>query len=102
MSPDGKWLAYQSNDLGSNQVYAQAFQADSAGKNLQHTWRRARVERRESHLLLSSEGDVMAADVTVAGDALRAAQAASCSRPPGSESARAISDSMHAASASWS
>ncbi|MEO6238656.1 MAG: hypothetical protein ABIQ52_16800 [Vicinamibacterales bacterium] len=37
----------------------------------------------ENHLYLSGEGDVMAADVTVVGDALRAAQARRLFTPVG-------------------
>jgi serine/threonine protein kinase/Tol biopolymer transport system component len=74
LSPDGKWLAYHSNDLGSNQVYAQAFPGGGHRIRISNTSGAGPVWSADGQAIyyLSSDGDVMAARVTVAGDTLRA------------------------------
>ena len=85
LSPDGKWLAYHSNDLGSNQVYAQAFPAGDHRIRISNTSGAGPVWSADGQVIyyLSSEGGVMAAGVTVAGDALRAAPARLLFTPSG-------------------
>jgi Tol biopolymer transport system component len=77
LSPDGKWLAYHSNDLQSNQVYAQAFPGGGHRIRISSTSGAGPMWSADGKVIyyLSSEGGVMAADVSVAGEALHAAPA---------------------------
>jgi eukaryotic-like serine/threonine-protein kinase len=65
-SPDGKWVAYTSNESGSNEVYVRPFPASSGGKWLvsnggggQARWRRDGKEL----YYLRADGTLMAAEV---------------------------------------
>jgi len=72
-SPDGRWLAYQSNESGKNEVYVRAFPPPSSGpggkyqiSNSGGTWPHW---SRNGHDLLYQSGDqIMAASYTVKGD----------------------------------
>jgi Tol biopolymer transport system component len=72
-SPDGRWLAYQSDESGRSEVYVRPFrgapaaggvkwQVSTAGGG-QHHWRRDGKEL----FYLDLEGNLMAAEVTTAG-----------------------------------
>lgn len=71
-SPDGRWLAYSSNESGRTEVYVRPFpgpggkwQISKGGGNLP-TWSRSKRE-----LLYGLDGRIMAASYTVEGDSLR-------------------------------
>jgi dipeptidyl aminopeptidase/acylaminoacyl peptidase len=72
-SPDGRWVAYTSNESGRDEVYVAAFPAaadpqlvSSAGG----VWPQWRHDGREL-FYVSSSGELMAADVTLDGSRLR-------------------------------
>ena len=72
-SPDGRWIAYQSNDSGHNEVFVRPFPGPggkwqiSTGQGVIPMWSPTRPE------LLYAHGDkLMAASYTVAGDAFQA------------------------------
>ena len=72
-SPDGRWLAYQSNESGKNEVYVRAFPPPSSGKAAsgRSPTMAARVPHwsRTGHELVYQSGDqLMAASYTVNGD----------------------------------
>ncbi len=68
-SPDGKWVAYVSNEAGANQVYVAAFPGPggkwqiSAGGGTRPTWRRDGKEI----IYLSADDKLMAAEVNTKG-----------------------------------
>ena len=72
-SPDGRWLAYQSNESGKDEVYLRAFPPPSSGQggkwqisNSGGTFPRW---TRNGHELMYQSGDrIMAASYTVKGD----------------------------------
>ena len=73
-SPDGRWLAYQSNESGRNEVYARPFpgpggkwQVSTAG-GLWPTWSR----NRRDLLYVIEDGRIMVAGYTVEGDSFHA------------------------------
>jgi dipeptidyl aminopeptidase/acylaminoacyl peptidase len=72
-SPDGRWIAYQSNDSGKNEVFVQAFprggakQQASAGGGVTPVWHPDGSELS----YLTTDGTVMARSVTVVGGQLR-------------------------------
>jgi serine/threonine-protein kinase len=73
-SPDGRWLAYQSNESGTFEVYVRAFASPSSapgGKwEISNTGGMAPRWSRNGHELVYQSGDrVMAARYTVQGDA---------------------------------
>ena len=73
LSPDARWIAYESNEAGQFEVYVQSFPRDgarqqvSAGGGLTPRWRPDGTEL----YYLTGEGVVMARSVTVVGDTLR-------------------------------
>jgi Tol biopolymer transport system component len=75
LSPDGRWLAYHSNDLGSNQVYVQAFSGGGHRIRISSTSGAGPVWSADGQVIyyLSSDGGVMATGVTATGDTLSAA-----------------------------
>ena len=73
-SPDGRWLAYRSNESGHYEVYVRPYpgpggkwQVSTAGGSLP-TWSRSRREL----FYLSEDGRIMVAPYTVEGDRFRA------------------------------
>jgi serine/threonine-protein kinase len=73
-SPDGRWLAYSSNESGPDQVYVRAF-PDKGGKwqisdsgGYQPVWSRNRREL----LFRTDDNRIMAASYTVQGDSFAA------------------------------
>jgi serine/threonine-protein kinase len=73
-SPEGRWMAYTSNEAGRNEVYVRPFpgpggkwQISTAGGGLP-TWSRSRREL----FYLGLDGRIMVAAYTVEGDLLRA------------------------------
>ena len=73
-SPDGKWLAYQANDLGRFEVYVRPFPGPggtwriSTAGGITPTWSRTRREI----LYRSPENQLMVAAYTASGDSFRA------------------------------
>jgi serine/threonine-protein kinase len=73
-SPDGKWLAYQSNDLGRFEVYVRPFPGPggtwriSTAGGITPTWSRTRREI----LYRSPENQLMVVAYTASGDSFRA------------------------------
>lgn len=72
-SPDGRWLAYQSNESGKNEVYVRAFPLPSSGQGgkSQISNNGGAVPRwsRSGHELVYQSGaQIMAASYTVKGD----------------------------------
>lgn len=72
-SPDGRWLAYQSNESGSNEVYVRAFPPPSSGQG--RRWQISngggtapRWLRNGRELVYGSGDQIMAASYTVKGD----------------------------------
>jgi tRNA A-37 threonylcarbamoyl transferase component Bud32/dipeptidyl aminopeptidase/acylaminoacyl peptidase len=75
LSPDGRWIAYISNENGRDEVYVQSFptpgskvQVSSGGSNVAPVWRRDGKRL----FFVATGGTMMAADVTP-GSALRVA-----------------------------
>ena len=75
-SPDGRWLAYQSNESGRNEIYVRPFPGPggkwqvSTAFGSTATWSRTRRE-----LFYSGPGNqIMVATYTVDGDAFQAAK----------------------------
>ena len=74
-APDGKWIAYQSNESGRNEVYVQAFVpgAPASGVKWQlstkggtnPTWRR---DGRELYFISAAENNLMAVEVTLGAE----------------------------------
>jgi Tol biopolymer transport system component len=73
ISPDGKWMAYQSNESGRMEVYITAFPAGgakwqvSSEGGVQAKWRRDGKEL----FFLDSADNLMAVDVVASGNAVR-------------------------------
>jgi eukaryotic-like serine/threonine-protein kinase len=72
-SPDGKWLAYTSDESGKNEVYVRAFPPPASGQGgkWQVSNRGGEIPRwsRNGHELMYQSGDqIMAANYTVKGD----------------------------------
>ena len=73
-SPDGKWLAYQANDLGRFEIYVRPFPGPggtwliSTAGGVTPTWSRTRREL----LYRSPENQLMVAAYTATGDSFRA------------------------------
>ncbi len=73
-SPDGRWLAYESNESGTAEIYVRPFpRAEgkwpiSTGGGTNVVWSRARHEL----LYLAPDGRIMLVPYTTAGDALQA------------------------------
>ena len=73
-SPDGKWLAYQSNDLGPFEIYVRPFPGPggmwriSTAGGVTPTWSRTRREL----LYRSPDNQLMVATYTATGDSFRA------------------------------
>jgi serine/threonine-protein kinase len=71
-SPDGRWLAYSSNESGRNEIYVRPFPGPggkwqiSMGGGLFPTWSRAKHE-----LYFDDNGQIMIATYAVEGDSLR-------------------------------
>jgi Tol biopolymer transport system component len=76
-SPDGRWLAYQSNESGRNEVYVRSFSGAegtwkiSTGGGLYPLWSRTKDEL----FYGTNEGQIMVAAFTVEGDSFRAEKA---------------------------
>jgi serine/threonine-protein kinase len=72
-SPDGRWLAYQSLESGSSEVYVQAFPAGggkvvvSSGGGALPTW----SQRRPELLYLTPQGEIMVVPYTIEADTFR-------------------------------
>ena len=73
VSPDGKWLAYVSNETSRNEVYVKSF-PEGPGKwqvsTDGGTWPQWRRDSRELYFVLAP--NVMAADIRVTGSSLQA------------------------------
>lgn len=73
-SPDGRWLAYSSDDTGSPEIYVQSFSADgklgSDKKRISTSGGRYPVWRRDRSELffIAADGSVMATPVTIDGN----------------------------------
>ena len=73
-SPDGRWLAYQSNETGRHEVYVRPFAGSggpwriSTGGGIDPIWSRARPEL----LFTAPDGRIMAASYNAGDDSLRA------------------------------
>jgi serine/threonine-protein kinase len=72
-SPDGRWLAYQSNESGKDEVYVRAFPPPSSGQGgrwqISNSGGTAPRWSRNGHELIYGSGDqIMAASYTVKGD----------------------------------
>ncbi len=83
-SPDGRWLAYSSNESGRVEVYVRPFpgpggkwQVSTVGGRLP-TWSRSRKEL----LYLGEDGRILVAGYTVEGDSFRAEKPRVWSRGP--------------------
>jgi dipeptidyl aminopeptidase/acylaminoacyl peptidase len=72
VSPDGKWLAYQSNETGRNEIYVKPF-PDGPGKWQVSTeggiWPRWRRDGKELYFVLAP--NLMAAEIRVMGSSLQ-------------------------------
>jgi WD40 repeat protein len=73
VSPDGKWLAYESNETGQAQIYVKSF-PEGPGKWQISTdgisqWPRWRGDSKE--LFFSRPPDIMAVDIRVAGGSIQ-------------------------------
>jgi Tol biopolymer transport system component len=73
-SPDGRWLAYQSNESGSNEVYVRPFPASASGQGsrwqVSNTGGTSPKWSRNGRELMYQAGDqIMAVNYTVSGDA---------------------------------
>jgi len=73
-SPDGKWIAYQSNATGTNEIYVRPFPPPSSGQSGQ--WQISNSGGQgpmwTAHELLYQAGDqILAASYTVNGDSFR-------------------------------
>ncbi len=72
-SPDGQWLAYQSNESGRDEVYVRRFGAQSVpwristGGGFDPSWSRARSEL----FFVAPDGQIMVAAYSVEGESLR-------------------------------
>jgi serine/threonine-protein kinase len=73
-SPDGRWLAYESNESGVFEIYVRPFPGPggkwpiSTGGGMNAVWSRARHEL----LYLAPDGRIMVVPYTAAGDAFQA------------------------------
>jgi len=72
-SPDGRWLAYHSNESGKNEVYVRAFPPPSSGQGgkwqISNSGGSAPRWSRNGHELVYQSGDqIMVASYTVKGD----------------------------------
>jgi serine/threonine-protein kinase len=73
-SPDGRWLAYESNESGVFEIYVRPFPGPggkwpiSTGGAMNAVWSRARHEL----LYLAPDGRIMVVPYTAAGDAFQA------------------------------
>ena len=73
-SPDGRWLAYESDESGAFEIYVRPFPAPggkwpiSTGGGTSAVWSRARHEL----LYRAPDGRIMVVPFTAAGDALQA------------------------------
>ena len=85
LSPDGKWIAYHSNDLGTRQVYVASFPSGAQRTRVSTSSGAGSVWGRDQKSIyyLSDEGQVMAADVMVALGQLRVAAARELFVPEG-------------------
>src|SRR5262249_4706537 len=75
VSPDGKWMAYQSDETGTNQVYVRPFPEGSGNKSqvsaegAAATWPRWRGDGKELFFLVAP--DIVAADINVSGSSVQ-------------------------------
>jgi len=73
ISPDGKWMAYQNNESGRNEIYITAFPGDGAKWQVSNSggaearWRNDGKEL----FFLNLTDDVMAVDVSAIGNAIK-------------------------------
>lgn len=73
LSPDGRWLAYTSDETGNNEIYVQSFSADgklgAEKKRLSTTGGRLPIWRRDGSELffIASDGQMMASSVKTGG-----------------------------------
>src|SRR5207245_1493870 len=73
-SPDGRWLAYESNESGAVEIYVRPFPGPggkrliSTGGGTNAVWSQARREL----LYLAPDGRIMLVPYTIAGDAFQA------------------------------
>src|SRR5204863_57678 len=72
-SPDGRWLAYQSNESGTNEVYVRAFPPPASGQGGKWLVSNSggvnpRWSRRAHDLFYQSGDQIMAASYMVNGD----------------------------------
>ena len=73
-SPDGRWVAYRSNESGRNEVYVRPFPADQGGKwQISNSGGGYPVWSRDGRSLMYQSGDqLMAVDYSVKGNAFLA------------------------------
>ena len=91
-SPDGKWISYHSNDLGSWQVYVDAFPTTGRPVRISTTSGYAAAWSSDGKTLFyKSDGKIMAADLTFADRVARPSMARELFAPPGmGEDARSL------------
>ena len=72
-SPDGRWLAYQSDESGGNEVYVARFQGRAGdGRSRRREDRAALVTQWQGIVLLAGDRGIMVATYTTQGDTFRA------------------------------
>jgi eukaryotic-like serine/threonine-protein kinase len=73
VSPDGKWIAYQSDETGMNQIYVSPFPSGSGNKSQISTeggvWPRWRGDGKE--LFFNLAPNIMAADIRISGQSVQ-------------------------------
>jgi hypothetical protein len=73
VSPDGKWMAYQSDETGMNQIYVRPFPSGSGNKSQISTdggtWPRWRGDGKE--LFFNLAPNIMAADIRISGQSVQ-------------------------------
>ena len=91
-SPDGKWISYHSDDLGSWQVYVDAFPATGRPVRISTTSGYAATWSSDGKTILyKSDGKIMAVDLTFADRVARPGVARELFAPPGlGEDARSL------------
>jgi Tol biopolymer transport system component len=73
VSPDGKWIAYQSDETGGNQIYVSPFPSGSGNRSQISTeggvWPRWRGDGKE--LFFNLAPNIMAADIRISGQSVQ-------------------------------
>ena len=73
ISPDGKWMAYQSDETGTLQIYVRPFPSGSGNKSQISTdggmWPRWRADGKE--LFFNTPPNIMAAEIRIIGQSVQ-------------------------------